>query len=243
MLLEDFTDKDRSWLLAHPDFELAGTSTLDEQIERRAQHEPLAYIRGKTEFYGREFIVNAHTLEPRPETETMIDLVKTIMKSRENVTIADIGTGSGCIAISVKLEHPEAKVAAADIDVKCLKTARENSKKLNAEVEFYQGNLLQPLLDINYPISIITANLPYVPEKYQLNEAAKFEPKHAIFGGEDGLYLYRELFTQISNIKYQVSNVLTESLPFQHDELAKIAKSSGYELVETDDFIQLYTSA
>jgi release factor glutamine methyltransferase len=238
VLLEDFTGKNRSWLLAHPDFVIADPTQLDKQIIRRAWHEPLAYIRGKSEFYGREFLVNTHTLEPRPETETMVELVK----SRKKSVIADIGTGSGCIAISVKLEIPEAKVIATDIDVKCLETARENSKKLKADVEFYEGNLLEPLSDINYQISITLANLPYVPDKYELNEAAKFEPKHAVFGGEDGLDLYRELFSQLSARGQKPKYILTESLPFQHELLAQIAKDSDYELQQTEDFIQVFSS-
>jgi release factor glutamine methyltransferase len=238
VLLEDEVGKDRSWLLAHPDFKIPRTAKLDEQITRRANHEPLAYIRGKTEFYGREFLVNAHTLEPRPETETMVDLVKTLVKSREKPKIADIGTGSGCIAISVKLEFPNAVVIATDIDVKCVKTARENSKKLSADVTFFEGNLLKPLTDKS--MDIILCNLPYVPEKYELNEAAKFEPGHAIFGGEDGLDLYRELFRQIDGLATRPKWVFTESLPFQHEELAKIAKHTGYKLEKTEDFIQVF---
>jgi release factor glutamine methyltransferase len=242
VLLEDSTGKNRSWLLAHPDFVIADPTQLDKQIIRRAGHEPLAYIRGKSEFYRREFLVNAHTLEPRPETEAMIELVKGLVKGREKSIIADIGTGSGCIAISVKLEIPEAKVIATDIDVKCLETARENSKKLKADVEFYEGNLLEPLSDINYQISITLANLPYVPDKYELNEAAKFEPKHAVFGGEDGLDLYRELFSQLSARGQKPKYILTESLPFQHELLAQIAKDSDYELQQTEDFIQVFSS-
>lgn len=241
VLLEDATGKDRSWLLAHPDFKLADIVELNSKIACRAQHEPLAYIRGKTEFYGREFLVNPHTLEPRPETETMIDLVKTLVKSREKPIIADIGTGSGCIAVSVKLEIPEAALWATDIDVKCLETARENSRRLHADITFREGNLIEPLADKD--IAIVLCNLPYVPDKYKLNEAAAFEPRRAIFGGEDGLDLYRELFAQITAHKQKPKYVLTESLPFQHAALAEIADTSGYSLRSTDDFIQLFASS
>lgn len=241
VLLEDDTGRDRSWLLAHPDLKLADVTELNSKLARRAQHEPLAYIRGKTEFYGREFLVNAHTLEPRPETETIIDIVKTLVKSHEKPVIADIGTGSGCIAASVKLEIPEAELLATDIDVKCLETARENSRRLQADITFLAGNLLEPLADKD--AGIILCNLPYVPDRYKLNEAAKFEPRHAIFGGEDGLGLYRELFDQITRRVQKPRYVLTESLPFQHDALAGIAGTSGYSLRRTDDFIQLFVSS
>lgn len=246
VLLADALGKDKSFVLAHPE-ELIDSSLLnklDKQIQRRVNHEPLSYIRGQTEFYGREFLVNAHTLEPRPETENMIDVVKTLVKSRENPVIADVGTGSGCIAVSVKLEIPGATLLATDVDEKCVKTARENSKKLGADIEFYLGNLLSPLVDSGSKPYIIVANLPYVPDKYQLNKAAMFEPRHAIFGGEDGLDLYREIFAQIKthNSKLKTKYVLTESLPFQHEELSKIAGLAGFKLKQTEEFIQLFVS-
>lgn len=233
-------------MLAHPDYDLGDTTGLDQKIARRAVHEPLAYIRGKTEFYSREFVVNKFTLEPRPETESMVDIVKSIVKSRENLVLADIGTGSGCIAVSVKLELSSVKMLASDVDVKCLEIARENSEKHGANVTFYEGNLLEPIKE---NIDILLCNLPYVPKDHKLNKAARFEPKHAIFGGKDGLDIYRELFHQIKALhisRYSaeyvtlMEYVLTESLPFQHADLAEIAKNAGYSLERTDDFIQCF---
>lgn len=242
VLLEDATHKDRSWLLAHPDEHLAtdDIEKLDKLILRRSHHEPLSYIRGKSEFYGREFIVNAHTLEPRPETETMIDLLKNTAVDSE--IIIDVGTGSGCIAITAKLELPKSEVIGIDIDKKCLETAKLNAKKLNADVAFYQGDLLQtmPSSTSRMPSSKLTivANLPYVPDTHTINRAAMFEPKHAIFGGKDGLDLYRVLFGQIKKLKPEY--VLTESLPPQHNELSAIAKTAGYNQLTSDDFIQMF---
>ncbi len=239
ILLEDATGKDRAWLLAHPEFTVQGSTLymLQEQIERRTKHEPQAYIRGKSEFYGREFIVTKHTLEPRPETEAMIDLVKSIVKTRENLTIADIGTGSGCIAVSVKLALPYAQVVATDIDVKSLEIARENSSKYDADIDFFHGNLLEPL---SLEPNILLCNLPYVPDNYELNKAARYEPKHAIFGGADGLELYRQMFAQINANHIRPKWISTESLPFQHQELTKIAERSGYRLDKSEDFIQAF---
>ncbi|MBA3758502.1 peptide chain release factor N(5)-glutamine methyltransferase [Candidatus Saccharibacteria bacterium] len=242
VLLEYATKKDRSFLLAHPETVLQGPTLqrLDGWAERRAGHEPLSYIRGKSEFYGREFLVNENTLEPRPETEAMIDFVKSIVKSRENLVVADIGTGSGCIAISVKLEFPDIRIYATDIDVKCLEIARENSTRLNANVDFYEGNLLEPV--VNKQIDMLLCNLPYVPNNHSLNKAAKFEPRHAIFGGVDGLDFYRQLFEQINGLTSKPTFVLTESLPLQHEELAKIATSNGYRLEKSEDFIQVFSN-
>ncbi len=241
VLLEDATSKDRAWLLAHDEYELTTEEIvkLNNQIERRCKHEPLAYIRGKSEFYGREFIINEHTLEPRPETETMIELLQTIDLNNIH-TIIDIGTGSGAIAITAKLMFPELEVFGTDIDEKCIQTAKANAKKHNASIDFRQGNLLEPFSSEFANNWLIVANLPYVPDSHTINQAAMFEPKHAIFGGSDGLDIYRKMFEQIDGLGNKPTYILTESLPFQHQELATIAELSGYSQHGSDDFIQLF---
>lgn len=240
VLLEDALGKDRAHLLAHPDTKLTQPQQelLNNQVARRAKHEPLAYIRGKTEFYGREFMVNAHTLEPRPETETMIDLLKKL--DIKQPVICDVGTGSGAIAITAALELSEASVYACDISDECLHTAARNNEALRANVTLYKSNLLEsPRADYD----VLLCNLPYVPDSFTINSAAMFEPRLAIFGGTDGLDLYREMFAQIDQLTTKPQYILTESLPFQHEELALIAKLHGYKLQQTEDFIQTFTLA
>lgn len=248
VLLEDAVGKDRSWLLAHSETTLQSTvlRNLDRQIARRARHEPLAYIRGKTEFYGREFYINKRVLEPRPESETMIELALEVIGYRLEVKvkkprIIDIGTGSGALAVTTKLEIPEAEVIATDIDTECLKVARKNAQNLSADVEFIEGDLLQPIYNLQ-PVTynLLLANLPYVPDNFTINDAAMNEPRHAIFGGPDGLDLYRRLFQQITFLLQKPKYVLTESLPFQHKKLSAIAKQADYKLYETNDFIQVF---
>ena len=210
---------------------------------------PLAYIRGKAEFYGREFMVTPATLQPRPDTETMLELLFEQVngdKSKGN-SIVDIGTGSGAIAITAKLEFPEFEVHATEINNDALKVARQNARNLGADVKFYQGNLLQPILNLQSSISnpfAMLVNLPYVPDGHTINQAAMQEQAVAIFGGPDGLDLYRQLFAQssVSNPQSPIL-VLTESLPFQHKALAAIAKKSGYSLMKTQDFIQVFSAA
>lgn len=250
ILLEDATGKDRSWLLAHPELELKSQilQRLDGQLKQRSSHLPLAYIRGKTEFYGREFDVDERVLEPRPETETMIDmLLQTVTSGQLTVNsklqMADIGTGSGAIAITTKLELPEAEVWAIDVVQGCLDVASINSKKLKADIAFLKGDLLLPLSAIDCHPSVVLANLPYVPENYQINEAALQEPRIAIFGGTDGLELYRKMFKQIDSFGLKPGLIFTESLPFQHDELTRIAVQSGYRQSRKEDFIQLFEIA
>ena len=245
VLIEDALERDRAWLLSHPEFELQGSvlKKLSTKVAQRVQHVPLAYIRGKAEFYGREFAVNEHTLVPRPETETMIDLLKQVTINDKRLTITDIGTGSGAIAITAKLEIPEATVIATDIDQNCLKVATRNAKRLSANIKLLHGNLLQPLYNlktINYKL-VLLCNLPYVPDDFQINTAATHEPRTALFGGTDGLDLYRKLFTQTAELSQKPQYILTESLPPQHEALAGIAKAAGYSCARTDDFIQLFT--
>lgn len=248
VLLEDATGKDRAYLLAHPETTIQGGTleVLEKQIKQRKKHIPLAQIRGKTEFYGREFIINEHVLEPRPESETMIELLKQLINSKQltadSLQIADMGTGSGALGITAKLEIPEAEVILTDVDPACLKIARQNAKKYKVNAKVLCGNLLEPLLTVDCQLSAVLANLPYVPDAYEINRAALNEPKIAIFGGKDGLDLYRKLFLQIAkNLQFiSIKYVFTESLPFQHKKLTKIAQKAGYSQVDEEDFIQVF---
>lgn len=252
ILLEDALKKDRAYLLAHPETPVRGATLemLEKQLLRRSTHEPLAYIRGRSEFYGRNFQVSPATLQPRPETETIITELKNMLEHKNSfsgvrsqktgggVVIADLGTGSGAIAITAKLELPKTIVHATEILPESLAIAHKNAKDLGANVAFYEGNLLEPLYDVE--IDIILANLPYVPSGHTINEAAMQEPAVAIFGGKDGLDLYRKMFRQISLLRQQPSHILTESLPFQHKPLAKIAQKAGYAMQQREDFIQVF---
>lgn len=247
VIMEDELGRSRAQLLAHLDDEIPPETEveLNNKIVQRARHTPLAYIRGKAEFYGREFAVNEHVLVPRPETEVMIDELKAAIQKNTpstQLTIVDLGTGSGAIAITTKLEIPQAKVIATDIDANALNVARRNAKKHGVNIMFIQGDLLAPLPTDQQP-TIILANLPYVPERYGINPAAEHEPKHAIFSGKDGLNLYRKFWEQIAALPRQPLLVLTESLPTQHDDMLGIARRAGFELVRSQDFIQVFRPA
>lgn len=228
ILLEDVTGKNRAHLLAHPELVLTSEQKyqLDKMVGRRMQHEPLAYIRGKIEFYGREFTVNEHVLVPRPESESMIEILD---RYGDIPTIIDIGTGSGALAISAKLTKPSAEVIAIDIDENCLEVTKRNAKQLVAKIRCKQGDLLRGIELNNYPGPVvILANLPYVPDAHAINQAATHEPKLALFGGPDGLDLYRVMFDQLSAFEDQQIIVITEALEPQHKSLAGIAKDHGF---------------
>ena len=252
LLVADGLKKDRSWVTAHADTPLTTKllTKLNRQLAQRLQHVPMAYIRGKTEFYAREFLVDERVLEPRPETETMITQALSVLDDKRNNPntpwlVADIGTGSGAIAITIKLEHPEATVMATDISGDCLELARQNAKKHKADVTFHKGDLLEPIHSNRImPLAaglMILANLPYVPDSYKINEAALHEPRQAIYGGPDGLDVYRALFQQLASFGVRPCTVLTEALPVQHEKLSLIASSYGFRATKTADFIQTFT--
>ena len=239
VLLKDALHTNRAHLLAHPDQKLTEEqiAVLAEQLERRSRHEPLAYIRGKTEFYGRDFYVNEHVLEPRPESETMITLLKQLY-GKQQVKLADIGSGSGALGITAALELGLNSVYLHDIDPKTLEVARRNAEAHKVHAEFVQTNLIN---NYNADYEILLCNLPYVPNDFHINTAATHEPKIAIFGGPDGLDLYREMFAQIVKLPWKPASIFTESLPPQHPELTQIAAAAGYELSKSEDFIQLFS--
>lgn len=239
VLLENVLGIDRAKILAEPNTEMLSrdVTALAKLLNRRAAHEPLSYILGTTEFYGNNFVITSAVLEPRPESETMIDLLKTLPNLPKNTCVADVGTGSGALGITTKLEHPEWTVELLEIDEKALKIAQTNVDKYTIGISVIQSDLLA---SSKQPNDVLLCNLPYVPDDFQINLAAGHEPPVAIFGGTDGLDLYRKLFEQVENLSKRPLYLLCESLPPQHDALTQIAAASGYRLRQTDDFIQVF---
>ncbi len=260
---------DRSWLQAHSNDELPSEqeTELTEKIARRTKNEPVAYILGYKEFYGRNFIVNKDVLVPRPESETMIELLleeyeAISTKYEDEIQVVDIGTGSGNLIITATLElakisNLKSKISFLGLDISkpALEIAKRNAKKLGANIEFKEFDLTKDELSSILPPAggpqssiCILANLPYVPDNYPINDPAKYEPKIALFSGDDGLDLYRELFkllSQESRVKSQHTTqnnlIITESLLEQHGELQAIAVSAGFKLIKSKDLIQVFS--
>lgn len=238
ILLEDVLEIDRAVLLAYPERTISSAKlvVLNKLVAQRKNHLPLAYIRGKVMFYGHEFLVNEHVLTPRPETETMVQLVKKIVQP--GIIVADIGTGSGCIGITIALEMPNANVYLFDIDQAALKVAQKNAEALHVRVHIRQQDLLQ---NLDVPCDVLTANLPYVPEDYPINEAARHEPRHALFSGSDGLDHYRTFWKGLIKLPCKPAHILTESLGQQHVPLQILAGLAGYRETERKGLIQHFT--
>ncbi len=241
VLLEDVTGKDRAWLLAHPEFEVhaAQQRKLESLLKRRAEHEPLAYIRGRAEFYGREFVLTPAVLQPRSESETMIDMFKKVIQPGTALKIADVGAGSGALGITAQLELTKASVELLEIDPKAIKIAKINVDNFTLAIPVIKSDLLA---SSSHDYDVLLCNLPYVPDDYNINLSAGHEPKLAIFGGSDGLDIYRRLFQHVQKLNKQPLYILCECLPFQQNALVSIAALSNYRLQQTEDFILLFNS-
>lgn len=238
VLLEDELEHEKSWLLAHSEHQISPESLarLNKKLTRRQKHEPIAYIRGFCEFYGRKFMINKRALEPRPESEAIIDLLKQL-KLPKTTVMADIGTGTGALGILAALETHSTEVDLYDIDASVLAVAKHNVVLHELNLKTYKRDLLsRPVRKYE----VIIANLPYVPDHWKINEAAAMEPRIAIFGGPDGLDLYRRMFKQVEKLSHKPRYVFTESLPPQHNQLKKIAATSGFAQINEQDFIQLF---
>lgn len=231
ILLNALNQTDRTWLVAHAELEIPKKSLKKAiaNLSRRAKKEPLAYILGYKEFYGRDFIVTKDTLIPRPETENIINLIP-----RKAEKILDVGTGSGCIGITIKLTYPEKTVICSDISKNALKIAKRNAQKLHADIKFVHSDLLSQISD---QPDLIVANLPYVDRSWSWLDTASlsFEPETSLYASSRGLELIYQLIIQASS--RQIPCLILEADPCQHQSIIDFAKTKNYQLNQTKDFI------
>jgi len=195
-------------------------------IAKRANMEPVAYIIGRKEFYSREFTVTPDVLIPRPDTEVIVEKVISYAKSFgiESPEILDLCTGSGAIAITLKLEIPSSQVTATEISEKALEIARKNAAKLGADVSFVQGDLYA---GIDKQFDIIVSNPPYIKsqdiEKLEVNVSA-YEPRMALDGGQDGLDFYRRIISESGKYLKRAGAVFLEIGDDQAGQVASLAE-------------------
>jgi release factor glutamine methyltransferase len=198
-------NRDRTFLYAHPEAQLdpAQLETFDSLIKKRAAGTPTQYLTGKQEFWGMDFEVTPDVLIPRPETEHLIEVViARIGESRRNnpLQIADVGTGSGCIAAALAKEFPNANIFATDISSAALKVAARNAVRHNFanRVTFTECNLLEGIPP-QLPLNVIVSNPPYVARKDAESlpiDVREHEPAIALFAGDDGMEIYPRLIAQ-----------------------------------------------
>jgi release factor glutamine methyltransferase len=167
---------------------------ISDKINRRAHHEPLAYITGHKEFYGLDFIVDKTVLIPRPETEVLVEFC--IKNAPPKARVLELGTGSGCIAVAIGVNRPDLHITATDISSEALKTARRNAVRQDVSIHFYMSDLFKSLKE--HQFELICANLPYVPTGAPVVADLAYEPQTALFCGKDGLDLYRMCLKELA---------------------------------------------
>lgn len=206
-------------------------------LNQRSKRVPLAYILGEKEFFGRNFKITTAVLTPRPETETIIELYKKFAHDKK--TVLEIGTGSGIIAITAKLENPSAEVFASDISSKALDLARDNAINLGAKVHFYESNLLEKIpTEITQKTDVIIANLPYVNREW-IDFSAKnelhHEPEIALFAEDGGLALIKKLIQQ-TEICPNLNFLILEADPDQLAEIEHFANRFSFTKIESQGY-------
>ncbi|WP_053361081.1 peptide chain release factor N(5)-glutamine methyltransferase [Bacillus sp. FJAT-27251] len=235
ILLRHFAGMSRAQLFASMRDELDPEvwTAFEQAVVRHHEGVPVQYIIGHEEFYGRRFMVNPSVLIPRPETEELIEgtlrRLEKMFGMQENLQLADIGTGSGAIAATLKLERPSLNVTATDLSPEALATARENGAGLGAEVDFKQGDLLQPLIQSGKKFDAIVSNPPYIPagdQSWMSEVVTGHEPHLALFAGEDGLNLYRRFMEELPLVLKEKSLVAFEIGAGQGVAVAGLLKSA-----------------
>lgn len=224
VLLERALKQNKAWLLAHGEEEIDAEKLvhLQAQVKRRLAREPLAYILGRQEFYGRMFTVTPDTLIPRPETETLIEELKTLALP-DNASILDVGTGSGAIAITAELEMPHLRTEASDVSEDALSVAAQNAERLNANIHFFTSDLLDRA---EHTYDTIVANLPYVSHDWERSPETDYEPGLALFAEDAGLALIKKLITQAPSRLNKHGYLLLEADPRQFAAIKKAATGS-----------------
>lgn len=204
LLLAFVLNVDRVFLYKNPEFILYSDqlNLFESLINRRLRGEPIAYILGKKEFWSQEFFVDANVLIPRPETELLVEKTLEFFQDKKNakITLADLGTGSGAIALALARENPDWQIIATDNSPAALTVAKKNAQNLKiTNVEFYLGNWCDALPNLKF--DAIVSNPPYIKndDPHLLNGDVRFEPKNALVGGDDGLKAYHEIITQAKN--------------------------------------------
>ncbi|MDX1417884.1 MAG: peptide chain release factor N(5)-glutamine methyltransferase [Candidatus Promineifilaceae bacterium] len=223
LLLASVLSVEHSYLLAHGEENL--TPTQEQELlslyRRARKREPIPYLTGTAPFFGHDFRVSPKVLIPRPESEQLVELALAWAEDRGELDVVDVGTGSGCIAITLALQLPIAKVWATDISYDALQLAHSNARRyVPQRIEFIQGNLLDPLTS---PVDLIVANLPYIAddEWTLVDDWVKlYEPMVALRGGADGMELIGELLDQATHFLRRSGAIFLE-IGWQQGQVAQ----------------------
>lgn len=241
LILAHVLKKERIYLYLNENEEVPDNLTTEfiEKLGWRLKRKPLQYITGKQEFMGLEFKVNSSVLIPRSDTEILVEKVVTIYNKKDKVNILDIGTGTGCIAISLAHYLKSAQIMGIDISQNALKIAQKNAEinQVSHRIEFKQSDLFTSLGPNFYgKFDLIVSNPPYIDkqEMADLNDEVKlYEPNLALYGGEDGLYFYRLILKESRKYLKNSAKLVFEIGYRQKEELIKIINNKYYKYLET----------
>lgn len=232
LILSHTLREPRTYLHAHGDQVLDDRQEdiADARLQLRLDRTPIAYIVGHKEFYGRRFKTTPAALIPRPESEAVIELLKAnlshnlpLVKTRKK--LVDVGTGTGCLGITAKLEFPdELDVTLTDVSQQALTLAKQNAELLQADVQFHKGDLLR---GYGSKIDIIVANLPYVDRSWEVSPETHAEPELALYAAKDGLALINQLLTQAAQLLNNEGMILLEADERQHAAIIQSAHEQG----------------
>lgn len=244
LILSHTIRQPRTYLHAHGDESLDSKheDIANARLELRLDRTPVAYIVGHKEFYGRKFKTTPAALIPRPESETIITLLaESIPKIRERsadkLRLVDVGTGTGCLGITAKLEWPELDVTLTDTSVHALNLAKKNATLLRADVHFIKNDLLS-----GYgPTDVIIANLPYVDRSWEVSPDTHAEPTEALFAANSGLALIFRLLDQAVSLLRPDGSIFIESDPRQQERIIQHASQLGYRHDKTEGFVTVFS--
>lgn len=233
LILANTLRKNRTYLHTHPenDIDPRRVDIANARLRLRLERVPLAYILGYRDFYGRRFTVSPQVLVPRPESEAIIELLKELGVSGK---LLDIGTGSGCLGITAKLEIPKLNVILSDISQPALRVAHQNAEKFQADVALIKSNLLRA---VPGKFDIIIANLPYVDRSWQRSPETNHEPALALFAKDEGLALIYQLIDQLPAHLNPGALIFLEADPRQHGAIIAYAGSRQLQHKLTRGFI------
>lgn len=224
---------DRSWLITH-DTDLLSTEQ-QEQWSRlcalRLQGTPVAYLTGHKEFYGLELSVDARVLDPRPDTETLVDWALELMPSESRCRVVDLGTGSGAIALALQSQRHLAQITAVDASADALAVASGNAQKLQLPVQFAHGSWLQPLAG-QEPFDLIVSNPPYIRSDDPHLAALTHEPLSALASGSDGLEDIRSITAQAPEYLKSGGWLIFEHGWDQAEDVASLLQTAGFADVQ-----------
>ena len=242
LILARVLDTERTTLHAYPNRRLTRQQVFhaNNWLNKRLNRVPLAYIFHEKEFFGRKFYINESVLVPRPETETLIEVTKEL--AQNNDKILDIGTGSGIIPATLKLELPKTvEIFASDISLHALAVANLNIKRLTSkEIQLFESNLLDKIpSEILSQITILTANLPYVDRNWVNFEAQNelhHEPQIALYAEKNGLELIFSLLEQAQFLP-NLRTIILEADPQQFEQIEQKAAQLGFQKIKSKDYI------